>query len=69
MNKVTCTYKHPGYYKYSIQCGDSSFTARLEKYRGDWSLVVDDANGDVVYHWCFDGKGIALDYLTNDFAQ
>lgn len=69
MNKVTCTYKHPGYYKYSVQCGGSAFTARLEEYRGDWYLVVDDANGDMVYHWVFDKKTWALDYLTNDFAQ
>lgn len=71
MNKVTCTYKHPGYYKYIVQCGGATFTARLERVYGGgwWSVVVDDANDDMVYHWCFNNKRCALDYLTNDFAQ
>ena len=71
MNKVTCTYKHPGYYKYSIQCGGATFTAKIERaWSGrEWSVVVDDANDDMVYHWYFDNKRWALNYLTNYFAQ
>ncbi len=70
MNKVTCTYKHPGYYKYSVQCGGATFTAKLEHSECGkwWGLVVYDANDDTVHHYPFDNKRWALDYLTNDFA-